>query len=78
MSYASVLRLTNADVEAMPDDGNRYELIDGDLYVSGPAQLQSPNDIGKHRRRFPGISPRASYRSDHSRRGSDLLTTTTA
>jgi Uma2 family endonuclease len=35
MSYASDLRLTNADVEAMPDDGNRYELIDGELYVSG-------------------------------------------
>jgi Uma2 family endonuclease len=34
MSYASDLRLTNADVEAMPDDGNRYELIDGELYVS--------------------------------------------
>lgn len=34
MSAASELRLTNADVEAMPDDGNRYEVIDGDLYVS--------------------------------------------
>jgi Uma2 family endonuclease len=34
MSYASDLRLTNADLEAMPDDGNRYELIDGELYVS--------------------------------------------
>jgi Uma2 family endonuclease len=34
MSYASDLRLTNADVECMPDDGNRYELIDGELYVS--------------------------------------------
>jgi Uma2 family endonuclease len=34
MSYASDLRLTNADVEAMPDDGDRYELIDGELYVS--------------------------------------------
>src|SRR5580692_7296921 len=34
MSYTSDLRLTNADLEAMPDDGNRYELIDGELYVS--------------------------------------------
>ncbi len=34
MGYASDLRLTNADVECMPDDGNRYELIDGELYVS--------------------------------------------
>jgi Uma2 family endonuclease len=34
MSVASNLRLTNADIESMPDDGNRYELIDGELYVS--------------------------------------------
>ena len=34
MSTATHLRLTNADVETMPDDGNRYELIDGELYVS--------------------------------------------
>src|ERR1700735_891197 len=34
MSYASDLRLTNGDLESMPDDGNRYELIDGELYVS--------------------------------------------
>jgi Uma2 family endonuclease len=26
--------LTIADLEAVPDDGNRYELIDGELYVS--------------------------------------------
>jgi Uma2 family endonuclease len=35
MSYLTDLRLTNADLEAMPDDGNRYEVIDGELYVSG-------------------------------------------
>ena len=34
MSTASDLRLTNADLEAMPEDGNRYEVIDGELYVS--------------------------------------------
>ncbi len=34
MSTASSLRLTNADVESMPDDGNLYELIDGELHVS--------------------------------------------
>ncbi len=34
MNAASELRLTNADLEAMPDDGNRYEVIDGELYVS--------------------------------------------
>ncbi len=36
MSFASDLRLTNADMEAMPDDGNRYEVIDGEMYVSPP------------------------------------------
>ena len=35
MSAASQLRLTNADLEAMPGDGNRYEVIDGELFVSG-------------------------------------------
>jgi Uma2 family endonuclease len=39
MSYASDLRLTNADLEAMPDDGNRYELIDGELYVSSAPSM---------------------------------------
>ena len=34
MSIASELRLTNADLETMPEDGNRYEVIDGELYVS--------------------------------------------
>ena len=34
MKSATAFRLTNADVESMPDDGNRYELIDGELYVS--------------------------------------------
>jgi len=34
MSTAADLRLTNSDVECMPDDGNRYELIEGKLHVS--------------------------------------------
>ena len=34
MNTAADLRLTNADLEAMPEDGNRYEVIDGELYVS--------------------------------------------
>lgn len=34
MGTTSELRLTNADLEAMPEDGNRYEVIDGELYVS--------------------------------------------
>ena len=30
------LRWTVHDLELMPDDGNRYEIIDGELYVSSP------------------------------------------
>jgi Uma2 family endonuclease len=39
MSTASDLRLTNADLEAMPEDGNRYEVIDGELYVSSAPSI---------------------------------------
>ena len=31
--------LTNADLECMPDDGKRYELIGGELYVSSAPDL---------------------------------------
>src|SRR5437868_3053997 len=31
------LRWTSADLELMPDDGKRYEVIDGELYVSKQA-----------------------------------------
>src|SRR5262249_10211009 len=31
---ATELRFTSADLEVMPDDGKRYEIIDGELYVS--------------------------------------------
>lgn len=31
---ATTLKLTIADLECLPEDGNRYELIDGELYVS--------------------------------------------
>jgi len=40
MSAAVDLRLTNADIEAMPEDGNRYEVIDGELYVSSAPQAR--------------------------------------
>ena len=30
----STLRWTSTDLESMPDDGKRYEIIDGELYVS--------------------------------------------
>lgn len=31
---ATELRFTTADLEVMPDDGKRYEIIDGELYMS--------------------------------------------
>jgi Uma2 family endonuclease len=31
---ATQIRFTSADLEAMPDDGKRYEIIDGDLLMS--------------------------------------------
>ena len=31
--------LTNADLECLPDDGNRYELIEGELYMSTAPEL---------------------------------------
>jgi Uma2 family endonuclease len=31
---STTTRWTSADLERMPDDGNRYEIIDGDLYMS--------------------------------------------
>lgn len=31
---ASTMRWTSTDLEMMPDDGKRYEIIDGELYVS--------------------------------------------
>jgi Uma2 family endonuclease len=40
MSYLNDVRLTNADVATRPDDGNRYELIDGELYVSSPPSFR--------------------------------------
>lgn len=39
--------LTNADLECMPDDGNRYELIEGELYVSTAPDLIHQRAVGK-------------------------------
>ena len=38
--------LTRADLEAMPDDGHRYELIDGVLIVSPGPQLPHQDVVG--------------------------------
>ena len=39
-------RLTLADLDALPDDGKRYELIEGDLYVSRAPHLTHQAVIG--------------------------------
>ncbi len=31
------LRWTSRDLESLPDNGKRYEIIDGDLYISDPS-----------------------------------------
>jgi Uma2 family endonuclease len=38
--------LTNADLECLPDDGNRYELIGGELYVSTAPDLIHQRTVG--------------------------------
>src|SRR5437867_2349484 len=34
LNMADTLRWSSKDLEALPDDGKRYEIIDGELYVS--------------------------------------------
>lgn len=34
MPTTTALRWTSADLETLPDDGKRYEIIDGELYIS--------------------------------------------
>jgi len=36
---STMTRWTSADLENMPDDGNRYEIIDGELYMSTQSHL---------------------------------------
>lgn len=35
MSQTSQVRWTTADLELLPDNGNRYEIVDGELFVTG-------------------------------------------
>lgn len=44
---ASTLRWTSADIAAMPDDGKRYEIIDGDLFVSKQPHINHQGVCGE-------------------------------
>jgi Uma2 family endonuclease len=44
---AKSLRFTTADLENFPDDGNRYEIIDGELYVSTQPDLRHQTTAGR-------------------------------
>lgn len=40
-------RLTNADLECLPEDGNRYELIEGELHASTAPDLTHQRTLGR-------------------------------
>jgi len=42
-AHMAMLRWTSQDLESLPDDGKRYEIIDGELYVS-----KQPNWYHQH------------------------------
>ena len=43
----STLRWTSADLEGLPDDGRRYEIIDGELFVSKQPHFYHQHMCGK-------------------------------
>jgi Uma2 family endonuclease len=48
--------LTYADLRALPDDGNRYEIIDGVLYVSpSPSEVHQRASGGLHEQVAPHV-----------------------
>lgn len=42
----TTLRWTSADLETLPDNGNRYEIIDGELYVSTAPRYEHQKACG--------------------------------
>jgi hypothetical protein len=40
-------KFTSADLELMPDDGKRYELIGGELYVSRQPDVEHQYTCGR-------------------------------
>jgi Uma2 family endonuclease len=46
-SKADRIRFTNADLELFPDDGKRYEIIDGDLFVTHAPHWNHNKAVGR-------------------------------
>jgi hypothetical protein len=46
MAANTDLQLTVADLEGMPEDGNRYEVVDGELYVSTAPRFPHQASLG--------------------------------
>ena len=44
---STVLRWTSADLAVLPDDGKRYEIIDGELYISRQPHWHHQRACGK-------------------------------
>jgi Uma2 family endonuclease len=59
-------RFTSADLEAFPDDGKRYEIIDGELYVSKQPHLY-------HQRICSRIQSKLQQWSDQSGEGEAVI-----
>jgi Uma2 family endonuclease len=47
MSSPETVRWTTADLELFPDDGKRYEIIDGDLFVARAPHWRHQNVCGR-------------------------------
>jgi hypothetical protein len=53
---------TSGDLDAFPDDGKRYEIIDGELYVSRHPHYYHQVVCGNcDRRRSPGLATLAGF-----------------
>jgi hypothetical protein len=47
VNMPTALRWTSADLEVLPDDGKRYEIIDGELYISRQPHWHHQRACGK-------------------------------
>lgn len=74
-------KFTSADLESLPDDGNRYEIIEGELYVSRQPRYEL--ELGKEPRRrsptrgeLPGGAARLIFGCSHPHHRNTLWTLT--